>query len=96
MIEVGFLQTGNLLDTVFYIFQAARNGEKPFYQRGCWTHRLNQKNKVKFRDALREILKESDERVRDRIMPFEEKVSTDEQLTAGISMFYFEEGVVVD
>ena len=96
VIEVGFLQTGNLLDTVFYNFQAVQDKKKPFYQRGCWTHRLNKKNRVKFREVLRETLKESDERARDQITPFEEKVSTDEQITAGISMFYFEEGLEVD
>jgi hypothetical protein len=93
VIEVGFLQTGNLLDTVFYNFQAVRDEKKPFYQRGCWTHRLNKKNIVKFRNVLREILNDSDERARNQIIPFEEKVSKDDQVTAGISMFYFEEGV---
>jgi len=95
-LEVGFLHTGNLLDTVFYNFQAVRDERKPFYQRGCWTNRLNKDNRVKFRNVLREILKESDERARDQIIPFEEKRSTDEQITAGISMFYFEEGLEDD
>jgi hypothetical protein len=92
-LEVGFQHTVNLLDTVFYNFQAVRDGTKPFYQRGCWTHRLNQKNRVKFRNALREVLEESDERARNQIIPFEERVSTDDQITAGISIFYFEEGM---
>ena len=95
ILEVGFLQTGNLLDTVFYNFQAVRDETKPFYQRGCWTHRLNQENRVKFRNLCREILKESDERARNQMMPYEERVSTDDQMTAGISMFYFEEGMEV-
>jgi len=95
ILEVGFLQTGNLLDTVFHNFQAVRDGTKPFYQRGCWTHRLNQKNRVKFRNLCREILKESDERARNQMTPYEERVSTDDQMTAGISMFYFEEGMEV-
>jgi hypothetical protein len=95
-LEVGFQHTANLLDTVFHNYQAVRDEKKPFYQRGCWTHRLNRKNRVKFRKVLREILKESDERARNQIIPFEEKVSTDEQITAGISMFYFEEGMNVD
>ena len=72
-----------------------RDEKKPFYQRGCWTHRLNKKNIVKIRNVLREILKDSDERARNQIIPFEEKVSTDDQMTAGISMFYFEEGMEV-
>jgi len=93
VIEVGFLQTGNLLDTVFHNFQAVRDGKQPFYQRGSWTHRLNKENRVKFQNVLREILKESDERARIQMAPFEEKVSTDEQITAGFSMFYFEEGM---
>jgi hypothetical protein len=95
IIEVGFLQTGNLLDTVFYNFQAVRDEKKPFYQRGCWTHRLNKQNRMKFQNLCREILEESDERARNQMAPYEEKVSTDDQMTAGISMFYFEEGMEV-
>jgi hypothetical protein len=95
IIEVGFLQTGNLLDTVFYNFQAVRNEKNPFYQRGCWTHRLNNKNRVKFQNLCREILEDSDERARNQMAPYEEKVSTNDQMTAGISMFYFEEGMEV-
>ncbi len=96
VIEVGLLQTGNLLDTVFYNFKAIKNRKKPFYQRGSWTHRLDKKNRIKYRNVLREILKESDDRARVQMNPFEEKISTDDQITAGISMFYFEEGMEAD
>jgi hypothetical protein len=96
VIEVGLLHTGNLLDTVFYNFQAVLDKKMTFYQRGCWTNRLNKNDIVKFRELLREILKESDERARNQIIPFEEKISTDEQITAGVSMFYFEEEMKVD
>ena len=96
VIEVGLLQTGNLLDTVFYNFHAVLDGRNPLYQRECWTNRLNKTDIVKFRSVLREFLKESDQRARNQIIPFEEKISTDEQITAGISMFYFEEEMKVD
>jgi hypothetical protein len=90
-LEAGLLHTGSLLDTVFHNFKAVQGGKKTFYQRGCWTHRLNPGDKEIYQQTLREFLKESDDTARNLIIPFEEKVSTDEQLTAGVSMFYFEE-----
>jgi len=92
-LEVGLLHACSLLDTVFHNFQAVRDGGVPFYQRGCWTHRLNFDKRRKFRKIMRDFLEESDDEAREFMLPYEEKASCEDQLTAGISMFYFEEGM---
>jgi hypothetical protein len=92
-LEVGLLHTCSLLDTVFYNFEAVRDGDATFYQRGCWTHRLNKENRIDFQKIMRTFLQGSDDDARKCMLPFEEKVSHEDQLTAGVSMFYFEEGM---
>ena len=92
-LEVGLLHACSLIDTVFHNFRAVRDGSATLYQRGCWTHRLKSDNGRKFQRMMREFLEKSDEEARDLMTPYEEKVSFDDQLTAGISMFYFEEGM---
>ena len=62
-----------------------------FYQRGCWTYRLSEKKQDEFRIAMLDFLHEVDKKAKDAILPFEEKLEQPGQLTAGISMFYFEE-----
>ena len=92
-LEVGLLHACSLIDTVFHNFRAVRDGSATLYQRGCWTHRLKSDNGRKFQRMMREFLEKSDEEARDLMTPYEEKGSFDDQLTAGISMFYFEEGM---
>ena len=92
-LEVGLLHACSLLDTVFHNFAAVRDGGAPFYQRGCWTHRLNKGKRLNFQKIMRDFLEKSDDEARDFMLPYEEKISHEEQLTAGISMFYFEEGM---
>jgi hypothetical protein len=92
-LEVGLLHACSLLDTVFHNFESVRDGEMTFYQRGCWTHRLKSGNQLKFQKAMTEFLEKSDDDARELMTPYEEKISHEEQLTAGVSMFYFEEGM---
>ncbi len=92
-LEVGLLHACSLIDTVFHNFRAVRDGSATFYQRGCWTHRLKSDNGRKFQRMMREFLERSDDEARELMTPYEEKVSFDDQLTAGVSMFYFEEGM---
>ena len=92
-LEVGLLHACSLLDTVFHNFRAVRDGGAPFYQRGCWTHRLKFDRRQKFQQLMRDFLEKSDDQARELMTPYEDKVSCDDQVTAGISMFYFEEGM---
>jgi hypothetical protein len=92
-LEVGLLHTCSLLDTVFHNFEAVRNGSATLYQQGCWTHRLKKEKRLDFQKIMRAFMEKSDDEARECMLPYEEKISHEDQLTAGISMFYFEEGM---
>lgn len=95
-LEVGMMHACSLLDSVFHNFEAVRDGGTTFYQRGCWTHRLNRDKRLEFQKIMRIFLEKSDDEARERMLPYEEKISHENQLTAGVSMFYFEEGMKPD
>ena len=54
---------------------------------------MNKGKRLNFQKIMRDFLEKSDDEARDFMLPYEEKISHEEQLTAGISMFYFEEGM---
>lgn len=90
-VKVGMAVIGNLVDTIAHNLNAAETGDDLFYQQGCWTNRLRKSDSKKLRQMVRSFLKDSDEEARKIIGPFEQQESETGQITAGISMFYFEE-----
>lgn len=89
--RIGMAAVGNLLDTITHNLNApAANGES-FYQRGCWTNRLDRKDRGRLRETIRAFLEGADEKARQIMKPFEQETAGHDQLTAGISLFYFEE-----
>jgi len=93
MIDVGFTAIGNLATTVAHNVENAESKANRFYQRGCWTYRLNINSKKGFEIAMSDFLHEVDRRARDAMTPYEEDLESTDQITAGISMFYYEEGM---
>jgi len=91
MIDIGFSAIASMATTVEHNIQHAADKRSRFYQRGCWTYRLSQSNQKDFQNAMLDFLHEVDKKAKDAIVPFEEKTELPDQLTAGISMFYFEE-----
>jgi hypothetical protein len=91
MVDIGFSAIASLATTVEHNIANASNKDSRFYQRGCWTYRLDHVNQEDFRLAMLEFLHEVDKKAKNAIEPFEDKVEKRSQLTAGISMFYFEE-----
>lgn len=89
--KVGMAAVGNLLDTVAHNLNPPRDNEEPFHQQGSWTNRLDRNQAGKLRSLIRKFLLEADEKAREIMAPFEQDVISDNQITAGISMFYFEE-----
>jgi hypothetical protein len=89
--KIGMAAVGNLVDTIAYNLTATTEGKETFYQRGCWTNRLEVNESKKLRDIIREFLLKADEKARKIIKPFEQDTTSNGQVTAGISMFYFEE-----
>ncbi len=89
--KIGMAAVGNLLDTITYNLDASLQGRESFYQKGCWTNRLNKNDCKKLRTIVKKFLLKTDERARKIMKPFEQELGNNEQVTAGISMFYFEE-----
>lgn len=91
--KIGMAVVGNLVDTITHNLNASAGSGEPFYQQGCWTNRLKKEDSAKLREMVRVFLLESDERARKIISPYEQNEVGIDQVTAGISMFYFEEEV---
>jgi len=89
--RIGMAAVGNLVDTIAYNLKAPMENGESFYQRGCWTNRLNKSDSGKLREAIKKFLSETDEKARKIIKPFEQAVVSNDQVTAGVSLFYFEE-----
>lgn len=90
-IEMGFTAIGNLTDTVTKNICALENDGTRFFQRGAWTYRLRFQDQDAIRKELNKLLEETDFRARNIIEKYEDQGVPSEQLTAGVSYFYFEE-----
>lgn len=89
--KIGMAAVGNLVDTIAHNLTTQPEDGESFYQRGCWTNRLNRNDVLKLRKLIKKFLSKTDERARKIIKPFEQDVASNDQVTAGISIFYFEE-----
>jgi hypothetical protein len=89
--KIGMAAVGNLIDTISHNLTTTPESGGSFYQRGCWTNRLNKGDIVKLRKLIKKFLLKTDERARKIIKPFEQEFIDSGQMTAGISVFYFEE-----
>jgi len=89
--KIGMAAVGNLVDTINHNLSALSQGRASFNQKVCWTNRLIRCESRKLRRIIKKFLLKTDERARKIIKPFEQEVASKDQVTAGISMFYFEE-----
>lgn len=89
-IRIGLFAVSNLLETITHNIRAPIHGNGAFYQRGCWTTRLSRQDRNKLRKMTSELLLKSDEKARELIGSYERKSPSTEHITAGVSMFYFE------
>ena len=91
-VKLGMAAVGNLVDTIAYNLKSPSHDRESFYQKGCWTNRLNRDESKKLQGLVKKFLLKTDERARKILKPFEQDTVSNDQVTAGISMFYFEEG----
>jgi hypothetical protein len=89
--RVGMAAVGNLVDTISHNLSAPLKGDEAFYQRGCWTNRLDKNDRIRLRGLIKKFLLQCDEKARKVIKPFEQAKVSKDQVTAGVSLFYFEE-----
>jgi hypothetical protein len=90
-IEIGFSALGNLTDTVTKNITALEVGGDRLFQRGAWTYQLNPDNKGELRRDLNILLEKTDQNARNIIKKYEEEIPSSDQITAGVSFFYFED-----
>jgi hypothetical protein len=89
--EMGFSAVSNLIDTVAHNIATAGNDDQRLFQRGVWTFRLAPENRQRLRAEARRFLTRVDEEAQSRMLTYEEPQPRTDQITAGISLFYFEE-----
>jgi hypothetical protein len=89
--RIGMAAVGNLVDTIAHNLKTTPGTGESFYQRGCWTNRLKQSDAERLRSLVKDFLEDTDEAARQLIRPFEQESPARDQVTAGISLFYFQE-----
>jgi len=90
-IEMGFSAMGNLTETVTRNIISLKTDENRLFQRGAWTYRLSPDNQDKLQFDLKVLLENTDKKARKIIKKYEEAYLGPDQITAGVSYFYFEE-----
>jgi len=91
MLDIGLTSIGQLISTVHKNVKHVKDVENRYFQRGCWTYKLDPKNAAKLRANVQRFLSQVNENAKDIIEPYEETESNPDQLMAGIGMFYFQE-----
>jgi hypothetical protein len=76
------------------VHNANSEPDERMFQRQAWTFRLRPEDRDAFRRDMRNMLEEYEQSARLRIEPWEMEHYGDGQLTAGVGLYYFEEGAV--
>jgi hypothetical protein len=90
--EMGFSAVSKLIDTVCRNIRANNDGDRLF-QRGIWTFRCAPEDRLKLREEMHSVLSKADLEAQKTLIKFEQDTSKADQITAGVSLFYFEDEV---
>jgi len=88
--EVGYSAVANLIDTIVHNFES-ESIDGRFFQRGVWTLRLSPQRRAELKAALSKILEKAEADGRRVLLDIEENSERPDQMSAGISLFYFED-----
>jgi len=91
LLEVGLAAIGNLTGTVYHNLRHHRDEAARYFQRGSWNYQFDPENIDRVRSTIHRYLRKVDAQSRELITSLAESESKKGQVTAGISMFYFEE-----
>jgi len=91
LLDVGFTAIGHLASTIGHNIQNNLDEDAKYFQRGSWDYQFDPKKMDRVRKAIHRYLRKEDTRSRNLITSLAESGPQKGQLTAGISMFYFEE-----
>jgi hypothetical protein len=92
LLDVGFTAIGNLVSTISHNIQNNLNEDAKYFQRGSWDYQFDPEKMDQVRNEVHKYLRKEDKKSRDLIAGLAETDARKGQVTAGISMFYFEEG----
>ena len=91
LLDVGFTAIGHLAGTISHNIQNKMDEGAKYFQRGSWDYQFDPEKMDQVRKAIHKYLRKEDKRSRDLITSLAETNHQKGQVTAGISMFYFEE-----
>ena len=91
LLDVGFTAISNLVSTIDHNIRNHLNKEIKYFQRGSWDYQFSPEKIGYVRKKIHKYLREADKKSRELIVSLAESEGQKGQLTAGISMFYFEE-----
>lgn len=91
LLEVGLTAIGNLAGTVCHNIRHHQDDDAKYFQRGSWNYQFDPENIDRVRSTIHRYLRKVDAQSRELITSLAESESKKGQITAGISMFYFEE-----
>lgn len=90
MINAAFSALSNLLGTIEYNVNSGTDAR--LFQRQAWTFRLSPDDREAFRTEMRRLLENYEKQAMKAIEPWEMEAYGDDLLTAGVGLYYFEEG----
>jgi len=91
LLDVGFTAIGNLANTIDHNILNNMNDDAKYFQRGSWDYQFDPEKMDHIRKVIHRYLRRADKKSRELILSLAESESQKDQMTAGISMFYFEE-----
>lgn len=91
LLDIGFTAIGNLASTIDHNIQNHLNEDAKYFQRGSWDYHFSPEKIDHIRKVIHRYLRKTDKKSRDLILSLAETETQKGQMTAGISMFYFEE-----
>ncbi len=90
IVNAAFSAISNLISTIEHNVGAAQDDK--LFQRQRWTFRLNPRDQADFRRAMREMLEDFEKLAVQGIAPWESAAYSKENMTAGVGLYYFDEG----
>lgn len=91
LLDVGLAAIGNLADTVEHNIRNRHDEDARYFQRGSWDYQFSLDKIEEVRKAIHRYLRKADQESRKLIASLADNEGRGAQMTAGISMFYFEE-----
>jgi hypothetical protein len=90
-LEIGLATVGNLVQTLTHNLETPNHSAEAFFERANWTNRLNIGSRAAFRQLVRKHLEQAQNGAIEILAEYEEAEPGPDQVTAGVSIFYFEE-----